>query len=319
MIGACIRRTCAALLLLPALASAQPRSDKRPLTISQYVAQLDTLASAIEQADADHDHPPAAMDDLPDVWRVDGLARTFEIPTAPLRVALRDWRTSHKATGRQHAIEQLHMLRTDAVSFEAPSAERPSQRALLTSILSGPDFRDVRGPTWIDAQWQRVLGFLARSLKLFLPTSTIPTIGAVIVYALIGTALLLAARFFGRFFTRTEAATGAPDQQTPSVPSWPQWLSGAQAAASRGEWRDAVHLAYWCAVSFLEEKGAWRPDRARTPREYLRLLPSSSADAAALAALTHRFELVWYGAAHVDEQVYTESIQQLKKLGCPTV
>ena len=98
---------------------------------------------------------------------------------------------------------------------------------------------------------------------------------------------------------------------------WPLWLAEAQAAAARGSWRDAIHFTYWCAVAFLEAKGAWRPDRARTPREYLRLLPPSSDDGATLAALTRRFELVWYGNANADAQAFAESIANLKKMGCP--
>jgi hypothetical protein len=70
-------------------------------------------------------------------------------------------------------------------------------------------------------------------------------------------------------------------------------------------------------VAFLEAKGAWRPDRARTPREYLRLLPASSDDGATLAAITRRFELVWYGNASADAEAFAESVANLKKMGCP--
>ena len=60
-----------------------------------------------------------------------------------------------------------------------------------------------------------------------------------------------------------------------------------------GEWRDAIHLAYWAGISFLERQGFWKPDRARTPREYLRLSLRSEYRET-LRALTQIFELAWY-------------------------
>jgi hypothetical protein len=320
MNGARVRRTCAALLVLLAAASAHPRADARPLTIREYVDQLDRLAAAIDADNNAGRRTSVRVESLPDTWRVDGSTQTFEISTASIRLALRAWKTNHESSQRQTLVEQLRLLRSDALSFATASPERHTQRALLNGILSDPAFRDVHGPTLIDALWQRVLGFLVRSLELFLPHSMIPTVGTIVVLAIAGIALLLAGRFVVRVMGRPVAAADAAagDQASPAL-TWPQWLAGAQAAAARGDWRDAVHLAYWCAVAFLEGKGAWRPDRARTPREYLRALPASSADGLALAALTRRFELVWYGAARADEQTYAEALEHLKSIGCPSV
>jgi uncharacterized protein DUF4129 len=103
-----------------------------------------------------------------------------------------------------------------------------------------------------------------------------------------------------------------------SAKEWTVWLAEARAAANRGDWRDAIHLAYWCSISYLEARGVWRPDRARTPREYLRLMPPSSADRPALAALTQGFELVWYGMQDADADAFAQALAQLKKLGCPS-
>ncbi|HEX3703542.1 MAG TPA: DUF4129 domain-containing protein [Vicinamibacterales bacterium] len=312
-------RTCAALLVLLVVASAHVRAGARRLTIREYVDQLDRLAAAIDMDNAEGRPASVRVDALPDAWRVDGSTQTFEVSTASIRLALRAWTTGHEPSQRQHLVEQLRMLRSGALSFETPPSERHAQRAALNSILSDPAFRDVHGPTWIDALWQRVLGLLVRSLELFLPHSMIPTVGIIVVSAIAGVALLLAGRFVGRMIRRPWAADDAAgDQPASPVLTWPQWLAGAQSAAARGDWRDAMHLVYWCAVAFLEAKGAWRPDRARTPREYLRALPASSADGLALAALTRRFELVWYGAARADEQVYAEALEHLKSIGCPS-
>jgi hypothetical protein len=93
-------------------------------------------------------------------------------------------------------------------------------------------------------------------------------------------------------------------------------MAEARAAADRGNWREAIHLAYWCGVSFLEAQGMWRPDYARTPREYLRLLPSSSQHHPPLAALTRSFEVVWYGTQEADADSYSQTLAHLEKLGC---
>ena len=58
----------------------------------------------------------------------------------------------------------------------------------------------------------------------------------------------------------------------PSARGWRTWLAEARALAQEQDWRNAIHLAYWAGISYLEEHGAWKPNRARTPREYLRLI-----------------------------------------------
>ena len=97
------------------------------------------------------------------------------------------------------------------------------------------------------------------------------------------------------------------------------WLDEARREAAGANWRNAVRLTYWSGIAFMEAQGAWRPDRARTPREYTRLLPPSSEHAPTLSALTRVFERVWYGTERVDRVQYDEALAQLKKLGCPSI
>jgi hypothetical protein len=86
--------------------------------------------------------------------------------------------------------------------------------------------------------------------------------------------------------------------------------------AQQREWRRAIHLAYWAGISFLEENGAWKPDRARTPREYLRIMGARKPQYPVLAALTKKFEVVWYGHEDAGETDYRETLGQLERLGC---
>src|SRR4051794_39244631 len=110
---------------------------------------------------------------------------------------------------------------------------------------------------------------------LLAPTE-ISTIANVFVNALLAAAIVVSAVALFRLLRRREPPPAVRLAAAPApLAGWTDWLRRAQAAAASGSWRDAVHLTYWCAVAFLEAKGAWRPDGARTPREYVRLLPSS--------------------------------------------
>ena len=275
-----------------------------PLPVPAYIARLDALASALEDPDAPA-RAAALVHDLPEILSVKGSPRTFEIPIKSIRRDVRAWETAHDDTARRRVLRQVRTMRS-------------AQRALLTAILDGREFRDAHGPTWADRLRQRVFELIVGLLGPLFGRSTIPTIGRILVYGLIALAAIVAALAALRFIRRN----GAPEPIRLSAPAaspadWPLWLSEAQAAAASGRWRDAIHFTYWCSITFLEARRAWRPDRARTPREYLRLLPSSSDDGAALLALTRRFELVWYGHANADAEGFAESIAHLKKLGCP--
>jgi hypothetical protein len=93
-------------------------------------------------------------------------------------------------------------------------------------------------------------------------------------------------------------------------------MAEARAAAAKGEWRDAIHLAYWAGISFLERQGHWKPDRARTPREYLRLLSSASEHRDTLTGLTRIFEVTWYAKRGANEAAFSQTLAALEKLGC---
>jgi hypothetical protein len=90
----------------------------------------------------------------------------------------------------------------------------------------------------------------------------------------------------------------------------------ARAAAERGDYRAAIHAAYWAAVARLEETKSLPEDRSRTPRESLRLIRRENPAYAPLSQLTRRFELVWYGYRAATAADWTDAMQQLEALGC---
>jgi hypothetical protein len=316
------RRGLVTLLWLLAFAATSATADAAdpPISVQEYIARLDALTSALATDPAPRSEATALVNALPRVVRVDGSPRIFEVSTASIRSDFRAWQSRSDAAARPRLLATLRTLRSEAARFAEPAASSAAARARLTDILGANEFRDVHGPTWLDRLRQRVLELLVGLLARVFDRSTIPTITNILVYGLMAVAVVALALATYRHVRRSAAAeTVRPAPPVASPIGWPRWLADAQAAAEMGRWRDAIHFTYWCAVAFLELKGAWRPDRARTPREYLRLLPPSSDDGAPLAALTRRFELVWYGNAHADAQAFAESIANLKKMGCPSI
>ena len=314
------RLGCVALLwvLAAAAASGTAGAVDPPLSVPEYLAKLDALTSALATDPDPLRRATFLVNALPGIVRVDGSQRIFEIPTASIRHDFRAWQTGSDGAALRRLLISLHTMRSEAARFEEPPAGSPVPRALLTDILNAKEFRDVHGPTWVDRLRQRAFELFVRLLGRVFQPSAIPTVSSIVVYGLMAVAVVVLALAAWRFIRRSAAAETILPSRPPASPmDWPCWLADAQAAAARGSWRDAIHFTYWCAVMFLEAKGAWRPDRARTPREYLRLLPPSSDDGATLAALTHRFELVWYGNADADAQAFAESIANLKTMGCP--
>jgi hypothetical protein len=111
-----------------------------------------------------------------------------------------------------------------------------------------------------------------------------------------------------------ELAPGAP-----SAREWQLWLADAQAVAAKGEWRDAIHFVYWAAIGRLESNVGsgrlWPADRARTPREYLGLVPGADARKPALTALTRSFESTWYGGRAAESGDFQSAMELAARLG----
>ncbi|HEY6465386.1 MAG TPA: DUF4129 domain-containing protein, partial [Candidatus Acidoferrales bacterium] len=95
-----------------------------------------------------------------------------------------------------------------------------------------------------------------------------------------------------------------------------EWVRDAVAAADSGDYREAVHCAYWAAVARLEELKFLRRDRSRTPRESLRLLSAHTDERTSLQKMTGHFELIWYGYRPASAADWSEAKLLLEKCGC---
>ncbi len=286
------------------------------VTVNDYIAELDGLASTAKQLVHPED-VPKLLNSIPPVWRIQTAQRTFEVSSEWLRQDLNDWQKKPSHEIQDRIVARLQILHAEAASFEDSPKDVSQKRVLLNGILAGGEFQNIHGPTWLDQFKQRVVELLIRLLGRVFRSSAIPTIGNGVVYGLMALALLAVAYWMYRTI-RNNAGVEAivPLSLSVSSKGWKVWMKEARLAAESGNWRDAIHLGYWCGISFLEAQELWRPDMARTPREYLRLLPSASEHNKTLGTLTRTFELVWYGTQEADANAFSETLAQLEKLGC---
>ncbi len=212
----------------------------------------------------------------------------------------------------------VHELITQSEVYDH-KADLGGTREKLAGILAHREFHNVHGPNVKDVLLARLYRWLSRVLsRLLIRGSSRFNWLQVLVYLLVGAALSLLAVWTIRRLRRREEGPGAREiiPFAPSARGWRTWLAEAHALAQQQDWRNAIHLAYWAGISFLEEHGSWKPNRARTPREYLRMVSSRKPQYPALAALTRKFEIVWYGHRDAAESDFLETLGQLEKLGC---
>lgn len=317
-----MRRACLLTLMLVTLhwvrSVAQDESSSPSLSLAQYIQALDKARDLADEMEDDPTRATTLLEIIPvGSWRVRDNGHDFEIPTASLRYKLQEWRKSNDGELEEDILTQLNSLNESAKAYQQ-SSNAPDRRSLLSSILARPEFNGVHGPTLIDRLKQRIFQLLLLLLGRAFVSSAFPVLSDIVVYGLIVLAVLGVAYWMYRSLKESANLETIMPQPLPvSAKQWPIWLEEARAAASRGDWREAVHLTYWSGISFLEAQGAWRPDSARTPREYLRLLPSGSEKQPALRSLTNRLELVWYGMGPANADVFRQTLLELERLGCP--
>lgn len=286
------------------------------LTVPEYRVQLYGLREDAQRLVGSAPIPDS-LQHLPLRWRVHTDQRDFEISTEGLRRDVRRYESDGKAANASAIRIRLDCLRREIDSFELAPPDLSTQRRALDSILARREFNNVHGPTWMDRLKRWVLETLIHLLRRLFRSSAIPTVGRYVVYALIGAAgLALLYLVYRSIFQNPEFEEVVPRDLPVSAKEWTIWLSEARTAAGRDDWRDAIHLAYWAGISFLEREGFWKPDRARTPREYLRLISPESDKREILTSLTRIFELAWYARREASEQTFTQTLAELEKLGC---
>lgn len=287
-----------------------------PYSPAQYRAELDRLLNVTAQLHSGSSTPDA-LHHLPQDWQVEIDQHQYAISTEGLQRDVRRYDADQTPDNAASIRQRIESLRAEVDGFEKPVRDRSAERASLAAILARPEFRDVHGLTWLQRFQQKMLRYLIRLLSKIFGTVAVPVVGKFLVYSLIAIAALALLYFVYRLLVADRRMeTVVPRDLPVSAKEWAVWLAEARTAAAKGEWRDAIHLAYWAGISFLERQGYWKPDRARTPREYLRLMTTTGDQRDTLTTLTRIFEMAWYAKRDADESAFSRTLEQLEKLGC---
>lgn len=309
------------LMLAVAILPAVPARADTSISLSEYGQQLRDFSNRVDSLAT---HPE-------DIARTSAsIPESLVVNTgnAEITVSLRDLKDDLAALNRANAEKRLAILRqiTSYLQTLSEEAERYDQSSdlnaahkKLSDILARPEFHRVRGPSVRDILVAKVINWLRRVLaKMVFGGSTKTNWFSILIYSLIIAAMALLAIWTVRRLRRREDEPAGREivPFAPSARGWRAWLSEARLMAQQEDWRNAVHLAYWAGISFLESGGAWKPNRARTPREYLRLMGTRRPEYPSLAALTRKFEIIWYGNRAASAQDFQETMGQLERLGC---
>jgi hypothetical protein len=303
----------------PAISNSQP--VEKTYDLASFAAELLRLDAELQKKPS-----PSGIkelrDGLPPTWNVSTPERSYSISTRPLRDQLNGDSTDDAETWIEHLQVEVQ---------SAQRAERPpfaEAHARLNNILVAKDFEGVRPPTYAELLRERVAAWLARMfVKLFSGLSRHP-IGAKVLFwiVLIAGVGFVALWIFRYLSGRDSINFFQPGPTTVTNRTWQEWIHAAREAAARGDFREAVHSAYWAGVSRLQETGALPQDRTKTPREYLCMVGTqpyaAEVDGAVedykkpLTALTTRLERIWYANRMAGLEDFDDTLRQLEALGC---
>ena len=310
---------------LPAVAGPDVYPDA-----SSFAAELQRIGNAIEKEKANPAGLAALHKDLPSHWEVNTGEYHYSLSAEPLSGLLHEAESGKNeksiAAKASEAAAWAFDLANQAKAYAAVQSRADlNARTALERILTRREFGGVKGPSAWDLFRQRVNRWIGdRLLRLFRQIGRYP-VGATVLFWLIIVAVVvwLAVVLF-RHWTRRAALDElqAPDSVA-YVRTWQEWVQAAREAATRGDFREAVHSAYWAGISYLEDSEVVRKDRTRTPREYMRLVSNSTQLVAtgrttreALSALTLVLEQVWYGMRPASNQDFAKAMKSVEGLGC---
>jgi hypothetical protein len=291
----------AGLLIWMAHAGAQmPAQPYTPASLASELRRLQGAASS----------GPLKADRLPAAWEVQTPQRRYSVSSEPLRKAL-------SAGNVEQAQKWLDMVAQQLEGYQAaPAASRA--RAKLDRILARREFGGSAQPSAVEMLRRRMVAWFVELLRrLFGALGEHTTTLAVLFWMLVAACVGFLALMLIRWWTRDGpiASLPAPNRTDVPVRTWQEWLAAARQAAEEGDWRQAIHCAYWSAIR-LQDSGALPADLTHTPREFLRLMSDQPASREPLAALTSGLERFWYAQRAAGAEDFRESLTHLETLGC---
>ena len=289
-------------------------------TLAGYRAALARCAQETAALERDPRGIAAFLNSLPAAWTVDAQGKTFTVSTAWLRAALEKLQKQPTDAELWRQIgERLEFLDRQASGLEAQASEPQTgeARAQLKEIFARREFKGLAGPGALALWWRRVTTWIGERIAAFLARLRIgQKTGNVVAYAAIWLALVVLSLWLWRILSSRSRGLELEAEAPRPAMDMRAWLGEATAAAERGDYREAIHCAYWAAVERLEILGALPRDRSRTPRELERLGETRVAGGGTFRELSRRFERVWYGTRAASAEDWASTKTELEEMGC---
>ncbi|HET9698375.1 MAG TPA: DUF4129 domain-containing protein [Terriglobales bacterium] len=286
-------------------------------SVAEYRSMLQQVDTASRAEDADFKEIGAQV---PWECKFQSEGKDFRISNALLQTQISGVEAAQDSERKDKlaALQRTVADRIKAIdSYKQPID--PTVQPKLKQILANKDFKRV-GSQSSDAIVQELLMKLL--IKLFSLVAKNPDQAAFFAKIAVWTFIALIAAFLLLKLYRWATQARPIDVPreiipfAPSAKSWKQWMNEARSALATGNFREAVHSSYWAAISHLESSGAWVPDKARTPREYLRLISRTNPSRALLAEISRVFELVWYGERTPAQSECEAFLARVEQIAC---
>jgi Domain of unknown function (DUF4129) len=295
------------------------RGDLELNDLAAYKAELDRCAESIRQGES----VARLRESLPRNWVVQSQQSRAVVPT--------DWLSSQllqaehnpaKSKAILHDVQRrLAAMRQAATELENGSSRvnTESARSHLDSILRRREFAQANGPSEAELLQARIARWIEeRIIRLLSLFHISRTAGNLVTWSVVAVAFAVLCYWVWQNVSRSLRNAAPAAQHTAAVDESRQWAKDAFAAAEHGDYREAVHCAYWASIVHLEGLGLLKRDHARTPRESLRLLEPHPNERQSLGDFTQNFELIWYGYRPASPEDWTNARMHLEKMGCLT-
>jgi len=325
--GLVLLRTVFLLTLLPhafsclaqqqTAAPSTSQSSAQEFNPSEYFAELDRCSATMKN----EEKVSQLRQSLPPSWTVRVGESRVEVSTGWLRESLQrmEDKPENSKTTRAEIQARLNSLKTAAGDLAAVSEKKDSSdaRARLKEIFARQEFHQTQGPNPFQLWIRHAVRWLGEKIvRALMRLHVSRKNGNIFAWGVIAIAFVLLGVWIYRRLAKATAAAQLKTEDKPAPSDTRQWLADALSAAERGDFREAIHCGYWAAVASLEDHRLLERDRARTPRESLRLLGSHPTQQAMLGDLTRHFELIWYGYRPALREDWSDARTLLEKMGC---
>ena len=244
----------AAAIPTQAPAAATPQPTEKVYDLASFAAELQRLYKELQTKSS-----PIGIkefrDGLPPSWNVSVPGRRYSISTKPLRDQLGGESPDNARVWFSHLQAEIRSAQRLGVQ------PLPAAHAQLNKILAGRAFAGVRPPTYLELLRARVSAWLERMLlKLFSGLSRHPIGAKALFWVVLITGVAFIAFWIFRFIAGRDSMNFfQPGTTTVTARTWQEWIGAAREAAARGDFREAVHSAYWAGILACR-----KPERCRT-------------------------------------------------------